>query len=328
MVVPKLRIAHFGRYGEGDTDIVRSMFLSLKQMGHTVQEWNMDLYDNLVYNPHKRNGGYGPIYIRLKPILQRLLEFKPDLIICNAGGFTFKKSAISLLQAQGIPVLGITLSDPDVMDTAANYIDRFTWHTTNSMESFKKYKSLGYSNTYYMPFGIDRRFFEERAPSHKYQTDVAVIGHGRPDRYPIAEKLCQNFHTKLYGKGWPYPKQSLGPVRGEEWFQAAYSAKLLINFPRTIKGYSNVKVGIFEGTATGRLVFTKYFKEMEYCFEYGKEIIGYKSEQDLIDKIRYYLANPEKANAIAQAGRLRCLTEHTWEKRFEFLFNKLGLTKN
>ncbi|MFS2173861.1 glycosyltransferase [Priestia megaterium] len=320
-----LKIAHFGRYGEGDTDIVRSMFLSLCNMGHNVQEWNTGTHPEWLYNRYKYRGGNGPIYIRLNHIHDKLMAFRPDLIICNAGGYTFSKKDIHWLKKNEIPVLGITLSDPDVMGTISKYAHRFTWHTTNSLTAYKEYKNRGFTNVYYMPFGIDDRFFKNRPVDPQYETDVAIIGHGRKDRYPIAEALCDNFNVRLYGNEWPYTHHSTGPVRGEDWFKAAYSAKMLVNFPRTIKGYTNIKVGILEAAATGKLLFTEYFNEMKNLFKYDDEIIGYSSKDDLIEKVRYYLQHPQEAKIIGYNAKQRCLRDHTWEQRFNKLFLELDL---
>ncbi|OLO37186.1 hypothetical protein BTR23_13725 [Alkalihalophilus pseudofirmus] len=322
-----LRIAHIGRYAEGVTDIVRGMYLSLSNLGHIVQEWNTGVHPEWIYNPTGFVGGNGPVYIRLSRIQKKLMEFQPDLIICNAGGHIFKKSDIDWLEKNEIPVLGITLSDPDVFRTVSTYADRFTWHTTNSLHSYNKYKKLGFTNVKYMPFGIDSRFFKERPVFDKYKADVAIIGHGRPDRYPIAKELCKRFNTKLYGKYWPFPHHSMGVVRGENWFKAAYSTKILVNFPRTVKGYTNIKIGALEAAATGKLLFTGYFEEMKNLFNYDHEIIGYRSKLELVNKINYYLEHPEEAERIGQNGKKRCLHDHTWEQRFQKLFIELGLIK-
>lgn len=319
----KLRIAHFGRYAEGDTDLVRCIFLSLQKMGHIVQEWNTEFYSECLYDPLNSRGGNGPIYIRLTKIYDRLINFQPDLIICNAGGLTFSQKDVKLLN--GIPVLGITLSDPDVKPTVSSYANNFTWLTTNSILSYNEYREQGVNHVYYMPLAIDDRFLKERLPVSKYISDVAIIGHGRKDRYPIAKELCKNFKTKLYGKNWPFPKNSMGPVRGEEWFNAAYSTKILVNFPRTVKGYINVKAGVFEAASTGKLLFTGYFDEVNNLFEYDKEIIGYGSKEELVNKINYYLKHPEQAQIIGENAKKRCYNEHIWEHRFNKLFKELNL---
>ena len=315
-----LRITFLGRYANGPTDIVRSIFMGLLELGHTVQEINVaSAPRRLVRNPYGKVGGNGPVFVRYSAVEPMIRQFKPDVIILCAGGMIFDKGMDTLKER--VPVVGITLSDPDVFPTVSQYADQFTLHTTNSLRAFERYQARGFTNTILMPFAVDSRFFVPRRPDPAWQADVAVIGHGRPDRLPLVNRLRRLFNTRVYGKGWP--RWSQGPVRGEDWFRAAYSSRMLINFPRTAAGYTNVKVGVFEATATGRLLFTEYFDEMRRYFEYDQEIVGYRDADDLVEKIRYYLDHPDEAERIAKAGQLRCAAEHTWARRLSQLFAAL-----
>ena len=60
-------------------------------------------------------------------------------------------------------------------------------------------------------------------------------------------------------------------------------------------------------------------------YELEKEIVTYKDFDELVEKIHYLLSNPEKAGVIRVEGRQRALNEHTWEMRFEKIFNLMGL---
>jgi len=46
----------------------------------------------------------------------------------------------------------------------------------------------------------------------------------------------------------------------------------------------------------------------------------------MLELIRYYLAHPEEANAIAQRGRERCLREHRWLHRYKRMTEIIGLS--
>ncbi|WP_010270223.1 CgeB family protein [Paenibacillus senegalensis] len=306
-----LRITFIGRYTEGTTGIVRSIFMGLLELGHTVQEINVGTRTSLLYNPNRRMGGNGPVYVRLELIREELRAFKPDLIICCAGGLTFVSRDMAELKRLA-PVWGITLSDPDVFPTISVYAHEFSYHTTNSQLAYRRYLNRGFNNIGFMPFAVDSRFFVPRPPNPNYQCDVAIVGHARPDRVPLAKRLQAKFGAVLYGRNWPGGK---GPVHGEEWFQAVYSTKCLISFPKTGAGYTNVKVGVFEAAATGRLMLVPYFEEIKRYFDYDREIVGFSNEQELFEKLSYYLRHEDERNRIAEAARMRCALEHTWAKR-------------
>lgn len=317
------KIVFIGRYTEGSTGIVRSIFLGLIENGHQVYEINLTSQPSLIYNPHRMQGGHGPVYVKWDQVSQQIVSFKPDIILFCAGGLTFSEPIMKKLR-NSCTVIGITLSDPDVFPTVSKYAHFFEYHTTNSIQAYDQYKRLGITNTLYMPFGIDSRFFVPFPSTPRYKSDISIIGHYRPNRLPIAKKLREKFNIKIFGRHWPIPSE--GPVYDEEWFKAMYSTDIIINFPTTGAGYTNVKVGVFEAIATGRLLITEYFDEMKSFFQYDKEIIGYHELNDLIQKIEYFKQNKEKATAIGRAGQLRCAKEHTWKKRLEELFNKIPLS--
>jgi spore maturation protein CgeB len=72
----------------------------------------------------------------------------------------------------------------------------------------------------------------------------------------------------------------------------------------------------------------EYMEELEEFFEIGKEIVCYTGPEDLLEKIRYYLKHEDKRRAIAEAGKARCLKDHTWQKRFQTFFQHAGLEKS
>jgi len=318
-----LRVCFIARYPQWEsTGILRSMLLGLHELGCRVQEINLWTERGATRNPLRRTGGYGPVYVRLPMILSRLHAFGPDVILLVAGGLTF--SSGDMAEARRLcPVVGVTLSDPDVYPTVSEYVGLLDHHTTNSQQAWQWYQELGHNNTSLMPFAVDSRFFVPRTPVDRYRTEVAVVGHARPDRLDLAGRLRDGFGAKIYGRNWPWPDAR--PVYGEDWFDAVWSARCLVNFPRTGAGYRNVKVGVFEAAATGRLLFTERLAEMESYFNYDQEIVSYANADELIDELRFYLDRPLLAAQIARAGQLRCAKDHTWVRRWGELFRQIGL---
>ena len=81
----------------------------------------------------------------------------------------------------------------------------------------------------------------------------------------------------------------------------------------------------FEAPMCGALYFTNYCDELTEFYEPDKEVIVFRNEHELLEKINYYLANPKKADEIRQAGFNRALQCHTYQKRFSDLFEVLNI---
>jgi spore maturation protein CgeB len=79
----------------------------------------------------------------------------------------------------------------------------------------------------------------------------------------------------------------------------------------------------FEAPMSGALYFVEYQEELEEFYELEREIVCYRSREELLDKVRYYLANPEEATRVRRAGYERAQRDHTWKRRFDQLFQEL-----
>lgn len=90
---------------------------------------------------------------------------------------------------------------------------------------------------------------------------------------------------------------------------------------------SIINLRSFEVPMSGGIQFCRYNKELATYFEEDREIIFYRTEEEMIDKARFYL-RPEQTQArtaIRQAARKRAEAEHTWFCRFSKAFDLLGL---
>lgn len=76
---------------------------------------------------------------------------------------------------------------------------------------------------------------------------------------------------------------------------------------------------LFEATGVGSLLITDRKDNLHELFEIGKEVVAYSSKEEAAELINYYIAHPEEAAAIAQAGQQRTLSEHTYAQRMKEL---------
>jgi spore maturation protein CgeB len=90
---------------------------------------------------------------------------------------------------------------------------------------------------------------------------------------------------------------------------------------------TQVRLRDFEAPMCGSFYMVEYMPELEEFFEVGKEIVCYTDPDDLADKCRYYLEHDADRERIRLAGHKRAIKDHSWQKRFETVFQQIGLTQ-
>jgi len=81
----------------------------------------------------------------------------------------------------------------------------------------------------------------------------------------------------------------------------------------------------FEIPMCGGLEIAFRVEELTDYFEDGKEIVFYRTDEELISKAKFYLDTKQEniVKKMKQNARYRAENEHTWNKRFEKLFEIL-----
>lgn len=124
-----------------------------------------------------------------------------------------------------------------------------------------------------------------------------------------------------------YSRHLNGNVSDNDYFELLRNSSIIINFPesRYKHDFTEPKVLIganlrdFEVTMCGSMLFTQYSEEIINYFKDDTEIVTFKNEFEMIDKLKFYTKNESLCNRIAQKGHIRCKDEHTWKSRFSNL---------
>jgi len=89
----------------------------------------------------------------------------------------------------------------------------------------------------------------------------------------------------------------------------------------------NIETGLivrhFEVTAYGGFLLTYPTPELADFFEIGEECDVFRSEEELLQKISFYLHHPKRRREIALAGQRRTLGEHLYSHRITTLVETL-----
>lgn len=78
---------------------------------------------------------------------------------------------------------------------------------------------------------------------------------------------------------------------------------------------------IMDIMGAGGFVLTNYCEETAELFEEDKEIVMFRTPEELIQKVDYYLEHEEEREQIARVGHERAMNDYTYEKKIKRLLD-------
>jgi spore maturation protein CgeB len=92
----------------------------------------------------------------------------------------------------------------------------------------------------------------------------------------------------------------------------------MVRYLEQIKGRN------FEVPGCGGFLLTAPAENLDSYYVPGRELASFDTVGELIDKVRYFLANEAERLTIAEAGYQRTIREHTYAHRFADIFKHMG----
>ena len=163
----------------------------------------------------------------------------------------------------------------------------------------------------------------------RYRAAVSFVGAGYHNRIEWLPALA-DLGLRVYGTGWPTcppfdaicpePNQRQSGESTNRIFNAASINLNLHSSPWTdgvnpAGDYLNPRVYEIAGAGAFQLVDAR--RDLPAAFTPGVEIETYADLRECRRKIAHYLAHPDEAVAIAERGRARALSEHTYRHRMQ-----------
>ena len=321
-----LNVIHYGSYWMKENDVVNTMADDLGKVCK-CKKVDLKVYSNkpdvrIASDVKTPNGKL--CQLKHARIVRDVKWNKADAIILNSGGLYLKDKTFNELSKRGTVTVGLSLSDPDVYPyNGKRYADKFNLFYTNSKYSYLNEYNHDKVNIGIMPFAASTSH-HYYMPNVEKKFDLVVVAHSREDRAPVIRELEGICKVGCYGNGWEH---TLGTVNGLNHVKAINSGKMYLSFAKTVAGFDNVKVGLFEAMACNQVVLTSYMEELQDYFIIGKEILCYKSEAELYDLVRYYLTHDDKLETVRRNGYKRFLNCHTYEKRWDNVLKDIYIKK-
>lgn len=293
--------------------------------------------------------------IRLFPLLERILvpffilsllrqnadlikavrNRAPDMLFIIKGEFILPGTVRLLSRKMGILTISYQWDDPFYSHEDHKFHDRY--RRENFLRSAGLYdhvfifdshyvrvlKQKGFTSVDFLPLATDPDIYRLQNTSEEerkqYSYDICFVGAPFKNRVRLFNRL-RGFNLGVFGSHWDNTKYDIkwdyfkGPARGETVNKLYSTSKIVLNIhhPQSVAG---VNTRTFDIPACGAFEMVDFKEDLERLFKIGDEIVCYKDDGELLEKIEYYLKNPNEMKRIAENGRKRVMNEHTWLHR-------------
>lgn len=174
--------------------------------------------------------------------------------------------------------------------------------------------------------------------------DISFVGGlgDYPDRKKILEMIISHYRElrlEVWGTAWTWynpflqyeykiKRRTLGKhihnynIPPEEVNKVYNSTKICLDIHHR-QSKEGTGPRTFEILGAGGFPLTDYKKILEELFDIGREVECYKNENDLLEKIEYYLENEDERKKIAQRGNDIAKKKHTYKHRAETILSDI-----
>lgn len=251
-------------------------------------------------------------------ILKIFEEEKPDYF------FMFD----SLFYDLNIPELltKMRLLSPKTKSVFLSGDDDFNFDSTRYLALFFDYHFALLEN--FIPLfrkdGLRTSFIIQTTPfkdfTNKKVYDVTFIGTPKADRREMLEYLLKNnVNLRIFGYNWgnyPSLKEVYGGILSPEDYPiTTEQTKINLCFSKNMSGITNMKGRFLEISNCKAFTLVEYFPYLSELFKEGKEIIFFKTKEELLKKIEYYLNNEKEREEIALAAYKKVTSKFNFENK-------------
>lgn len=248
-----------------------------------------------------------------------------------------KKTGARLLHFTPDPYFSLRWKRTRLMDESLPLFDYLVTSKSYEMEEYSRLPA----KTLYMPLAFGEFAHRPMVPAsvsqfRTYESDVSFLGGWEPRREVLLDAVVRQvpgINLKIWGYGWDHladgrvtPRRAFAMRRNsgqqryvvkknpllsaavqgnevycEEYAWAISAARISLGFLRIICPDQHT-TRTFEIPACGSMMLADRTDEHLSYFEEGRDAEFFGSEEEMLDKIKYYLANEEQRLRIARNG--------------------------
>ncbi len=273
-------------------------------------------------------------------IAAKVETFEPDLVLALAQA-PLSRQTLKRLRRDGVATAMWFVEDFRLFtywEAFAPYYDVFA--VIQKAPFLDRLAGIGAANSLYLPLAADPAFHKplELSPveRRKYGSDLSFLGAGYANRR-LAFRRLLDFDFKIWGSDWDgdealarWVQHGGRRIAPEEAVKIFNASAVNLNLHSSVDPATLVTGGDFVNPRTFELAMCGAFQlvdERALLPElFGPdELATFKDMDELVEKIRHFLANPGEREAFAKKARQRALAEHGYEARMRALLDFTAL---
>ena len=318
-----MRILYIGQLWEGGTALERMKVLN--GLGHETVAFDVAPFaagsSRLLQSVAWRLNA-GPVVDKMNRALRQEADGLQGVthIWVDKGVWVYPETLQHLKKVTGARAIHYTPDSQIVSQRSRHFMSSIPLYdalvTTKEWE-VDAYKEAGARQVILTYQGYDSRFFPRKARESEravFDSDVCFVGHTQKHYAGRLQALSSlNIRLRIWGDAWPgyaekYPWAQGIVARGlwgESYPIALACAKIGLGLlGKHIPETSTTRT--FEIPAMGTFLLAERTTLHQGLFEEGKEADFFSSDEEMLDKTRFYLTHEDARMRIASAGRARC----------------------
>lgn len=165
--------------------------------------------------------------------------------------------------------------------------------------------SRGFRNVVYFPFGVSAKYHAlddiSAADRSRFSCDVSFVGTHYPERADLIKYLNEHLDkpVQVWGRGWSGSGvSSNGRLNLSECLKVYACSRISLNIQHHLtEGGFNIKY--YEIPAVGGFELCDWQEEVERS-EFAGILTTYRSKEELVEKIQYYLEHENERLVLAE----------------------------
>ena len=319
-----MKVLYIGQYTNGTTSRMRAQTLQA-----LIKTSVFEIIDTHVpfYNTHRLWRSFGFRYKRgslinniNKYIVAALKEEAYDLIWVDKAVFITPKTT-ALLRSRASKLVHFTPDPAFTFHRSKLFFKSLPYYdfivTTKSYELEHYYKYIKNEKVLFATQGFDAKLHKPSKHPFSKKEGLVFIGHYEDQRGEVLEKLLQNdINITLAGIKWNHfaRKHQDNPnliylgdgVYGEDYVKTLQNAKMAWGaLSKWVPELHTTRT--FEIPACGTALVTERNLETQSFFK-DDEAIFYTNENDLIEKITFFMNNDKPLEVLTKKGTSRAVT--------------------